>query len=100
VYREHRLDAVMVPTVPATAPRSGGPVLYADGSEEEVGAAMTRLTQPWNATGQPVISVPNGFDDQDLPTSVSFVGRPDDELALADIAHAFEQATGLWHRMP
>lgn len=99
LYREHRLDAVMVPTVPATAPKSGDPVVYADGSSEEVSAAMTRLTQPWNATGQPVISVPNGFDDQDLPTSVSFVGRPDDELALAGIAHAFEQATGLWTRV-
>lgn len=100
LYREHRLDAVMVPTVPATAPKSGDPVVYADGSEEEVGLAMTRLTQPWNATGQPVIAVPNGFDEDNLPISVSFVGRPDDELALADIAHAFEQATGLWNRMP
>ena len=99
LYREHRIDAVMVPTVPATAPKSGDAVEYEDGTSEEVSAAMTRLTQPWNATGQPVISVPNGFDGQDLPTSVSFVGRPDAELALADIAHAFEQATGFWMRV-
>lgn len=99
LYREHRLDAVMVPTVPATAPKSGDPVVYANGSEEEVGPAMTRLTQPWNATGQPVIALPNGFDDLGLPISLSFVGRPDDEFALADIAHAYEQATGFWTRV-
>lgn len=30
-------------------------------------SALTRFTIPWNAPGQPVISVPGGFDDQGLP---------------------------------
>lgn len=99
LFREQDLDAVMAPTVPATAPKSGDPVEYGDGSTEEVGLAMTRLTGPFNATGQPVISVPGGFDDKGLPIGLSFVGRPDEELALADIAHAYEQAVGLWTRV-
>jgi Asp-tRNA(Asn)/Glu-tRNA(Gln) amidotransferase A subunit family amidase len=61
---------------------------------------MTRLTQPWNATGQPVISVPCGFDPVGLPIGLSLVGRPDAELELADIAHAYEQANDFWIRMP
>lgn len=100
LYREHRLDAVLVPTVPATAPKVDEPVVYDDGTSEEVGAAMTRLTGPWNATGQPVISVPAGFGEDGMPVSVSFVGRPDEELALAAIAHAYEQAAGYWTKMP
>jgi aspartyl-tRNA(Asn)/glutamyl-tRNA(Gln) amidotransferase subunit A len=96
LYREHGLDAVMAPTVPATAPKSGDPVEYDDGTTEEVGLAMTRFTGPFNATGQPIITVPSGFDDRGLPIGLSFVGRPDEELALADIAHAYEQAVGLW----
>lgn len=100
LYREHRLDAVLVPTVPATAPRVDEPVVYDDGTSEEVGAAMTRLTGPWNATGQPVIAVLAGFGEDGMPVSVSFVGRPDEELALADIAHAYEQAAGFWTKTP
>ncbi len=100
LYREHQLDAVLVPTVPATAPKVDEPVAYDDGSTEEVGAAMTRLTGPWNATGQPVIAVPAGFGEDGMPVSMSFVGRPDEELALADIAHAYEQAAGFWTAMP
>jgi aspartyl-tRNA(Asn)/glutamyl-tRNA(Gln) amidotransferase subunit A len=101
VYREHGLDAIAAPTLPATATRCDEPeVRYADGTTEELGAAMTRLTQPWNATGQPVISVPCGFDGAGLPIGLSLVGRPDEELALADIAHAYEQANSFWQRVP
>ena len=31
-----------------------------------------------------------------LPIGLSLVGRPDEEMALAHIAHAYEQATD-WH---
>jgi aspartyl-tRNA(Asn)/glutamyl-tRNA(Gln) amidotransferase subunit A len=58
---------------------------------------MTRLTMPWNATGQPVISVPCGFDNDGLPIGLSFVGRPDEELELCTLANAYERATE-WHR--
>lgn len=100
VYREHMLDVIAAPTLPATATRCDEPdVRYADGSVEELGLAMTRLTQPWNATGQPVISVPCGFDDAGLPIGLSLIGRPDEELQLADIAHAYEQANTFWQRV-
>lgn len=98
LYRHHNLDAVVVPTLPATAARADDLfVEYDDGSAENVGLAMTRLTQPWNSTGQPVISVPCGFDTNRLPIGLSFVGRPDQELELCDLAHVYERATG-WYR--
>lgn len=98
IYRAHRLDAIVAPTLPATAPRADAVIIaYADGSTEPVGTAFTRLTSPWNTTGQPVISVSCGFDRDRLPIGLSFVGRPDQELELCELAHVYERAAG-WHR--
>jgi aspartyl-tRNA(Asn)/glutamyl-tRNA(Gln) amidotransferase subunit A len=99
LYAEHRLDAILAPTLPATAPRADDPVVrYPDGSEEPVGTAFTRFTTPWNTTGQPVVAVPCGVDADGLPIGLSFVGRPDAELDLCALANAYEQATP-WHRL-
>jgi aspartyl-tRNA(Asn)/glutamyl-tRNA(Gln) amidotransferase subunit A len=98
VYREHALAAILAPTLAATAPLAEClEVAFPDGSVQGVGPALTRLTMPWNATGQPVISVPCGFDRNELPIGLSFVGRPDDDLALCRIAHQYEGATS-WFR--
>ena len=101
LYDDNSLDAIVAPTLPATAPlRSDHRVAYADGTTEGAGPALTRFTMPWNATGQPVISVPCGFDGNDLPIGLSFVGRPDAELPLCEIAQAYEQAAGWYRRRP
>jgi Asp-tRNA(Asn)/Glu-tRNA(Gln) amidotransferase A subunit family amidase len=94
VYREHSLAAIVVPTLAATAPLADDPTVPLPDGNEGVGPALTRLTMPWNATGQPVISVPCGMDASELPIGLSFVGCPDEEVALCRIAHAFEQAIG------
>lgn len=44
-------------------------------------------------TGCPAISVPAGFTEQGLPVGVQIVGKPRGDLALLQIAHAFEAAT-------
>jgi len=94
VFARHRLDAIVTPTTPGVAPRVDHlAVEYADGSEEPVGFALTRLTMPFNATGQPVISLPCGFDHDELPIGLSLAGKPDDEIGVCRIAHQYEQAT-------
>jgi Asp-tRNA(Asn)/Glu-tRNA(Gln) amidotransferase A subunit family amidase len=98
LYRDQRLDVIVAPTTPATAPMADRlECEYPDGTVEGVGPALTRFTMPWNATGQPVISVPCGFDEHHMPVGLSLVGRPDEELALCRIARAYERAAG-WHR--
>jgi Asp-tRNA(Asn)/Glu-tRNA(Gln) amidotransferase A subunit family amidase len=94
VYAKHRLDAIAVPTLPATAPLADTLTVDLPDGTEGVGSALTRLTMPWNATGQPVISVPCGFDREELPIGLSIVGKPDDEIGISRIAHQYEQATG------
>lgn len=91
LYAQHSLDAILVPSTPVTAPAVGDKqVSYPDGTIEDTGVALTRLTQPWNATGQPVFALPSGMDQNGLPIGLSLVGRPDDEWHLADIAHALQ----------
>ncbi len=49
-------------------------------------------------TGQPAITVPMGFLDNDLPVGLQMLGRLFAEQTLLDAAYAYEQATQ--HRRP
>ena len=51
-------------------------------------------------TGHPSISVPGGFTADGLPVGIQIVGRYRDDLGVLQLAHAFEQATQTWKRMP
>ena len=53
-------------------------------------------------TGHPAISVPAGFtgDDPPLPVGIQLVGRFRDDFGVLQLAHAFEQATGIGKRRP
>jgi amidase len=51
-------------------------------------------------TGHPAISVPAGFTDEGLPVGIQIVGRYRDDFGVLQLAHAFEQATGVWKRRP
>jgi len=51
-------------------------------------------------TSHPAISVPAGFTPGGLPVGLQIVGRYRDDFGVLQIAHAFEQATGVWKRRP
>ena len=51
-------------------------------------------------TGLPAISVPCGFTPEGLPVGMQIVGRHNDDFGVLQIAHAFEQATGMWQNHP
>jgi amidase len=53
-----------------------------------------------SATFRPAISVPAGFTVDGLPVGIQIVGRYRDDLAVLQIAHAFEQATGFARKRP
>ncbi len=50
-----------------------------------------------NAVGQPALSVPNGFGENNLPTGIQFTGRAWSEARLVQIASAYQDATE-WHK--
>lgn len=55
---------------------------------------------PWSLTGHPVLGMPVGFGARGLPTGVQLIGRHHADLAVLQLGHAFEQATGRVHQAP
>jgi amidase len=84
VMREHRLDALVMPTVtlPCKIDNLNGDHITGLGSTP---AAMA---------GYPAVSVPAGFVGE-VPAGVLFTGRRDDEAKLIRLAYGFEQLTRL-----
>ncbi|HSM82899.1 MAG TPA: amidase, partial [Nodosilinea sp.] len=55
---------------------------------------------PFNASGQPALAIPRGFDPNGVPTGVQLVGRPADEATLLALASQLEQANPWSHQRP
>jgi len=51
-------------------------------------------------TALPAISVPAGFTEEGLPVGLQIVGRHHDDFGVLQIAHTYEQATGISHHLP
>jgi amidase len=60
----------------------------------------TAFAFPFNATGQPAFSLPNGFTKAGLPLGLQIVGRPADESGIIALAAAFEEARPWQDRHP
>jgi amidase len=92
-------DALLTPTLARPAPRIGE---LPSSRETYVQEALAWLpfTFPFNATGQPACSVPNGFSSAGLPIGLQIVGRPEDEPTIVSLAAAFEEARPWRDRRP
>ena len=53
-----------------------------------------------SATGNPAASVPGGFTTEGLPVGVQIVGRDKEDFSVLQLAHAFEQSTGVGKKRP
>lgn len=53
-----------------------------------------------NLTGHPCVVLPNGFNNQDSPTSITFIGQLYDEATILAVARAYQEATGWHHQHP
>lgn len=99
------LDALLSPTLPATAARSdesehhyGDPA--SPSVSEHISVSYVRTTAPFNLSGQPAVSVPCGTDRDGMPVGLQIATRAGtDDLALA-IAHAYETAARPLGRRP
>jgi len=87
------VDAILLPTAPDPAPRLGDLAPY-------FGNQRPTYMRPFNLTGQPALSVCNGFDNAGLPLSLQIVGRCFDEAMVLRIGHAYERTTPWRGRRP
>jgi aspartyl-tRNA(Asn)/glutamyl-tRNA(Gln) amidotransferase subunit A len=88
------IDLLVMPTTIMTAPRIDSV------ASDDPTLGLSRLTLPFDVTGQPAISIPCAFTEEGLPVGLMLVGRRFDEATVLRAAHAFEQAAGLSSRRP
>ncbi len=101
MFGDHRLDALIAPTLPAPAAMAGQEAFaYPDGREESVITAYVRTSCPANITGLPALSVPCGFTGGGLPFGLQVIGRPFQEATVLRIGQAYEAIAGLAGRAP
>jgi aspartyl-tRNA(Asn)/glutamyl-tRNA(Gln) amidotransferase subunit A len=92
LFMKYGIDAMLAPTLPTTAIEADRLVIEGTGLDESVGVAWTRLTMPFNATGQPVFAIPCGLDGNGLPVGIQLAGVPGRETALFETAVVVERA--------
>ena len=83
-------DGLFLPTLPIPAPRIGAGTVCLGGSEEPIRNVMLRLTQLFNVTGHPAITLPCGTTAEGLPVGAQIVGSRDGTRELLTIAAAVE----------
>jgi aspartyl-tRNA(Asn)/glutamyl-tRNA(Gln) amidotransferase subunit A len=83
-------DALVLPTLPIPAPPIGAATVDVAGAPHPVRAMMLRLTQLFNLTGHPAISMPMGETTAGLPCGLQLVGRRHDTEGLLAVAAACE----------
>jgi aspartyl-tRNA(Asn)/glutamyl-tRNA(Gln) amidotransferase subunit A len=87
-----RADAVVLPTLPMAAPVLGANTVMLDGHREPVRGATLRLTQLFDVTGHPAVTLPVAEAQPGLPAGLQVVGRRNDTARLLAIARVLEHA--------
>lgn len=85
-----RVDALILPTVPVPAQPVGAATVRIGDWEDSVRNTLLRLTQTFNVTGHPAITLPCEPTPAGLPVGVQLVGMRDATHRLLDVAAALE----------
>jgi aspartyl-tRNA(Asn)/glutamyl-tRNA(Gln) amidotransferase subunit A len=80
--------ALLLPSLAIPPPKLGASTVRLGGSEESVRNVMLRLTQLFNITGHPAITLPCGTSREGLPIGLQLAGH--DTAALLGVASAVE----------
>lgn len=89
-FFDHRIDALLTPTLPATAVEKDQEEIDYGSLTEPATLSYVRTTAPFNLSGMPAISVPAGHDSEGLPVGLQIAGRPFDEATVVRVARSCE----------
>jgi aspartyl-tRNA(Asn)/glutamyl-tRNA(Gln) amidotransferase subunit A len=84
------VDALILPALAIPAPPIGAETMPVRGGEEPVRNVMLRLTQLFNVTSHPAITIPCGHTPAGLPVGLQLVGAHGHTHALLQAARAAE----------
>jgi amidase len=88
------IDLLLIPTMPVPIPTLAQMGAY--GEDPSVLNGILRFTAPFDFSGSPTITMPNGIDKRGMPLSCQLVGRHVCEDVLVRAASAYQTATD-WH---
>lgn len=90
-----KCDAICIPTVPHTA------FGFGEKTQDPLQMYLEDIfTVAVNIAGLPAISVPGGFDRNNMPIGIQFISAAFNEETLLKIAYTFEQNTGFNNKKP
>ena len=84
------VSALLLPTVPIPAPPLGATTAQVGATAEPIRNVMLRLTQLFNLTGHPAISLPSGRTPEGLPIGLQVVGGFGQTDTLLQVARSVE----------
>jgi aspartyl-tRNA(Asn)/glutamyl-tRNA(Gln) amidotransferase subunit A len=87
-------DALLLPALAVPATRLGAETVRIGTSDEPVRSLTLRLTQLFNITGHPALTVPCGTTMEGLPVGAQLAGARHETPALLRIARALERYLG------
>lgn len=88
------VDCMLCPTMPKLTPSLADMSDYGD--DPSVLQAIMRFTAPFDFSGSPTITLPNGIDSAGMPLSMQIVGAHLGEGAIIRAAAAYQSVTD-WH---
>jgi amidase len=89
------VDVLLIPTMPVPTPSLD--LMKAYGEDPNVLLGILRFTAPFNFSGSPTLTLPNGLDSAGMPLSMQLVGPHLSEDVLVRAGNAFQGVTG-WHQ--
>lgn len=90
----NNVDVIICPTLPFTAPKVGHKqIVIKNSSKVEIADYISYYTSLASIAGLPALSVPCGYDKNDLPIGFQLIGRPYDEAMLYHIGEVFQETT-------
>jgi aspartyl-tRNA(Asn)/glutamyl-tRNA(Gln) amidotransferase subunit A len=83
-------DGLLLPSLAVPAFKIGTTSVHVGGSDESIRNITLRLTQLFDITGHPAITIPCGATPEGLPVGAQLVGHASRTSALLDVAQALE----------
>jgi len=93
-------DVILTPGLAQLPPRVGLMREQEPAVDFAMQSRLTPFTSPFNLTGQPAVSLPMHWTEQDVPVGVQLVGRMYDERTLISLSAQLESARPWADRRP